>query len=58
MQLSQEELYASDQADFHPLYRCLHISEVMGIRDQIESYYKASVAHTLVDNIGPLFFGK
>lgn len=25
---------------FHPLYRCLHIYEVMGIRSECEAYYK------------------
>jgi hypothetical protein len=31
---------AVSQADFHPLYRCLHIYEVMGIRSECETYYK------------------
>lgn len=35
------ELQASDQADFSPLYRSLHIYGVLGARGECEEYYKA-----------------
>ncbi|KAK2173949.1 hypothetical protein NP493_839g01090 [Ridgeia piscesae] len=35
-----EGLSAQDLVDFSPVYRCLHIYSVLGVRDTFESYYR------------------
>eukprot|EP00051_Salpingoeca_urceolata_P029566 m.6941 g.6941 ORF g.6941 m.6941 type:complete len:806 (-) comp2777_c0_seq2:85-2502(-) len=35
-----EDLCASDQADFSPLYRALHIYTTLGVRDEAQKYYR------------------
>ncbi|XP_065354074.1 exocyst complex component 6B isoform X3 [Cloeon dipterum] len=35
-----DELSAQDMIDFSPVYRCLHIYSVLGLRDTFEDYYR------------------
>ncbi|XP_038070937.1 exocyst complex component 6B-like isoform X2 [Patiria miniata] len=35
-----EEISPLDKVDFSPVYRCLHIYSVLGMRDTFESYYR------------------
>ncbi|XP_065170949.1 exocyst complex component 6 [Atheta coriaria] len=37
----EEELSAQEMIDFSPIYRCLHISTVLGSRATFETYYRA-----------------
>lgn len=37
----EEELSAQEIIDFSPIYRCLHISTVLGSRATFETYYRA-----------------
>ena len=36
----EEELSAQDLINFAPVYRCLHISSVLGTREKFEAYYR------------------
>ncbi|UYV81430.1 hypothetical protein LAZ67_20001172 [Cordylochernes scorpioides] len=38
--LSTEECSAQELVDFSPVYRCLHIYSVLGIREEFENYYR------------------
>ncbi|XP_018328185.1 exocyst complex component 6 isoform X2 [Agrilus planipennis] len=38
---SEEDLSAQEMIDFSPIYRCLHISAVLGSRSTFETYYRA-----------------
>lgn len=38
---SEEDLSAQEMIDFSPIYRCLHISTVLGSRATFETYYRA-----------------
>ncbi|KAB0802458.1 hypothetical protein PPYR_04644 [Photinus pyralis] len=40
-QFPEDELSAQEMIDFSPIYRCLHISTVLGSRSTFESYYRA-----------------
>eukprot|EP01135_Chromosphaera_perkinsii_P000670 Nk52_evm37s147 gene=Nk52_evmTU37s147 len=42
------------QFDFSPIYRCLHINEVLGNRDEFEQYYKNARKHQLNVVLQPL----
>lgn len=39
-QFSEDELSAQEMIDFSPIYRCLHISTVLGSRTTFETYYR------------------
>lgn len=39
-QFIEEDLSAQEMIDFSPVYRCLHISTVLGSRTTFESYYR------------------
>ncbi|KAK9754889.1 Exocyst complex subunit Sec15-like [Popillia japonica] len=38
---AEEDLSAQEMIDFSPIYRCLHISTVLGSRPTFETYYRA-----------------
>ncbi|KRT83336.1 hypothetical protein AMK59_3017 [Oryctes borbonicus] len=38
---TEEDLSAQEMIDFSPIYRCLHISTVLGSRPTFETYYRA-----------------
>lgn len=40
-QFPEDELSAQEMIDFSPIYRCLHISTVLGSRATFETYYRA-----------------
>lgn len=40
-QIIEEDLSAQEMIDFSPVYRCLHISTVLGSRATFESYYRS-----------------
>lgn len=40
-QYSEDDLSAQEMIDFSPIYRCLHISTVLGSRSTFETYYRA-----------------
>ena len=42
------------RTDFSPIYRCLHIYEVLGHREEFEQYYKSSRKHQLSVVLQPL----
>ena len=37
----EEDLSPQEMIDFSPIYRCLHISTVLGSRSTFETYYRA-----------------
>lgn len=37
----EEDLSAQEMIDFSPVYRCLHISAVLGSRATFEAYYRS-----------------
>lgn len=37
----EEDLSAQEMIDFSPVYRCLHISTVLGSRTTFETYYRS-----------------
>lgn len=41
MQPAEDDLSAQEMIDFSPIYRCLHISAVLGSRATFETYYRS-----------------